>query len=240
LRLTPPTPSGVGCEADLRVGLCFFRPIPMPPLRTNVYIDGFNFYYGCVRGTACKWLDFRALCSQLLDPARNSIQEIKYFTARVDGRGDPHRPTRQDAFLRAIQAHDPDLRVILGHFLTNETYLPKADGTGSVRVLRTEEKGSDVNLATHLLWDAFAGRIDCAVLITNDSDLVEPVRIVRRELHLLVGVIFPVSNPGRRPSVALSKEASFVKQVRKSVLERSQLPDPVHSPTGDISKPAGW
>jgi uncharacterized LabA/DUF88 family protein len=212
----------------------------MAPLRTNVYIDGFNFYYGCVRGTAYKWLDFRALCSQLLDPVRNSVQEIKYFTARVDGRGDPQRPTRQDAFLRAVQAHDPRLRVVFGHFLTNETTLPKADGSGPVRVLRTEEKGSDVNLAAHLLWDAFAGKIDCAVLVTNDSDLVEPVKIVRRELQLTVGIIFPVSRSGRRPSVELSKEASFVKQVRKSVLERSQLPDPVRSASGDISKPPGW
>ena len=212
----------------------------MSALRTNVYIDGFNFYYGCVKGTACKWLDFRALCLQLFDPTRNTIETIKYFTARVDGRGDPHRPTRQDAFLRAMQAHDPKLQVILGHFLTNETTLPKADGTGAVRVLRTEEKGSDVNLATHLLWDAFARRIDCAVLITNDSDLVEPVRIVRQELGIPVGVFFPTSRPGRRPSVELSKQASFQKHVRTGALERSQLPNPVRSPSGDIFKPIAW
>lgn len=126
----------------------------MPPLSTNLYVDGFNFYYGCVKGTAHKWVDFRTLAHHLLDPTRNEIQTIKYFTARVDGRGDAHRPTRQNTFLRAIEAADPDLEILYGHFLTNETRMPRADGKGAVRVVKTEEKGSDVNLATHLVHDA--------------------------------------------------------------------------------------
>lgn len=212
----------------------------MSALRTNIYIDGFNFYYGCVKGTAYKWLDFRALCTYLLDTTKNRIEEIKYFTARVDGRGDPQRPTRQDAYLRAIQAADPRLEVVYGHFLTNETILPRADGKGVERVLRTEEKGSDVNLATHLLRDGYTGRMDCAVLVTNDSDLVEPVRIVRHELGLPVGIIFPVARKGRRPSAELSKEASFIRTVRSGALKHSQLPDPVKSLAGVISKPKTW
>lgn len=212
----------------------------MSALRTNLYIDGFNFYYGCVKSTSYKWVDFRALCTYLLDPAKNTVEQIKYFTARVDGRGDPQRPTRQDAYLRAIQAADARLTIVYGHFLTNETTLPRADGRGLVRVLRTEEKGSDVNLATHLLRDAFTGKMDCAVLVTNDSDLVEPLRIVRHELGLPVGIIFPVAQKGRRPSAELSKEASFIRRVRAGALKHSQLPDPVRSPAGDISKPTAW
>ena len=207
---------------------------------TNVYVDGFNFFYGCVKGTRWKWLDFRALCSNLLDPVKNDIHEINYFTARVDSRGDPSRATRQDTYLRAIRAADPKLRVVFGHFLTNEVTLPRADGLGMVRVLRTEEKGSDVNLATHLLRDAFSGRIDCAVLITNDSDLLEPVRVVRRELGLTVGILFPVARRGRRPSVVLEREATFVKRIRPGVLRESLLADPVSSPDGDIAKPTAW
>jgi len=45
-----------------------------------------------------------------------------------------------------------------------------------------EEKGSDVNLACHLVNDAWAGRFDAAVVISNDTDLVEPIRIVTQEL----------------------------------------------------------
>lgn len=210
------------------------------PRRTNVYVDGFNFYYGCVKDTPYKWLDFRALCHQVLKASKHDVQQIKYFTARVDGRGDPHRPTRQDAYLRAIQAADPQLSVILGHFLTNPTTLPRADGCGMARVLRTEEKGSDVNIATHLLRDAFTGAIDCAILMTNDSDLVEPVRIVRGELGIPVGVLSPTARPGRRASLALTREATFVRPIRPGALRRCQLPDPVRSAAGDIAKPTTW
>ncbi|MBX6364888.1 MAG: NYN domain-containing protein, partial [Gemmatimonadetes bacterium] len=140
----------------------------------------------------------------------------------------------------AIRAADPHLEVILGHFLTNEVRLPRADGAGLVRVVRTEEKGSDVNIATHLLHDAHRGAMECAVLITNDSDLLEPVRIVRQEIGLPVGILFPVANAGRKPSAELLQQASFVRQIRSSLLRQCQLPNPVPSPTGAIFKPAGW
>ncbi len=60
-----------------------------------------------------------------------------------------------------------------------------------MNVDQTEEKGSDVNLASHLLWDAFTGKIDVAVLITTDSDLAEPVKIVRSVVNLPVGILNP-------------------------------------------------
>ena len=65
----------------------FLPPIPS----TNVYVDGFNLYYGTTKGTPYKWLDIGHLC-RLLHP-NNSINRIKYFTARVSTRpGDPwHR-----------------------------------------------------------------------------------------------------------------------------------------------------
>ena len=67
------------------------------------------------------------------------------------------------------------------------------------RVIKTEEKGSDVNLATHLLHDAHIGRFDVAVVISNDSDLLEPIKIVREQLHKRVGILNPHRNPSRSP-----------------------------------------
>jgi hypothetical protein len=58
-------------------------------------------------------------------------------------------------------------------------YLTNVTSAQKVWVDKTEEKGSEVNLASHLLRDAFSKRFEVAVLITNDSDLAEPVRIVR-------------------------------------------------------------
>jgi len=79
------------------------------------------------------------------------------ITARVQARpGEADKPTRQDAYLRALGTL-PGLDIIFGQFLTHAVRLPRADGGGYETVLRTEEKGSDVNLATHLLHDAHRG-----------------------------------------------------------------------------------
>ena len=59
-------------------------------MRTYVYIDGFNFYYGAVKNTPYKWLDFKKLLQLLLDPKHNIIS-IKYFTAMVSGKIDPNQ-----------------------------------------------------------------------------------------------------------------------------------------------------
>ncbi len=68
---------------------------------TNFYIDAFNVYYGCLKGTAYKWLNLEALC-QLSFPS-DQVHRIRYFTARVKARpSDPQQPVRQAAYLRAL------------------------------------------------------------------------------------------------------------------------------------------
>lgn len=68
----------------------------MSVLRTYVYIDGFNFYYGQVKGTAYKWLNFESLVRNYLDLRKNSVEKIKYFTAKVKSRSsDPRQSSRQ-------------------------------------------------------------------------------------------------------------------------------------------------
>jgi uncharacterized LabA/DUF88 family protein len=208
-------------------------------LQTFVYVDGFNLYYGAVRGTPYRWLDIRRL-SELLLPG-HSIATIKYFTARVSARhGDPQKPTRQQIYLRALRTI-PGLEIIYGSFLSHDVMMPLAEPTPGgprfVRVTRTEEKGSDVNIATHLMHDAYRRLFQAAVLMTNDSDLLEPIRIVRQELKLDVGIL----NPHRQtPSRVLIQHASFVKQIRPGVLRSSQFPDTLSDANGTFRKPPGW
>jgi uncharacterized LabA/DUF88 family protein len=208
-------------------------------MRTRVYIDGFNLFYGCLKGTPFKWLDVGRLSAHLLKP--NDVVSIKYFAARVAAtRRDPGQARRQDVYFRALRTV-PDLEIILGHFLTHTVRRSRADGGGTVRVLQTEEKGSDVNLATHLIHDAHRGLMECAVLVTNDSDLAEPVRIARREIGIRVGVIPPTLGPGRHPSRELIEHATFVRRIRKGVLRESQFPDRVLTGHGEeIWKPRSW
>jgi hypothetical protein len=93
-----------------------------------------------------------------------------------------------------------------------------------------------VNLATHLIADAYEDAFDVAALITNDSDLLEPVRLVRSRLKKTVGIL----NPQRHPAFVLKQAASFFKQMRPAALKASQLPDELQDAVGRFRKPAAW
>jgi uncharacterized LabA/DUF88 family protein len=208
-------------------------------MRTIVYIDGFNLYYGAVKGTPHKWLDLKTLCQKLLEP-RNRIVAIKYFTARVSGANDPSKPLRQENYLRALKQHTPEIAVHYGHFLSHAVKAPLADppdnGQRFVKVIKTEEKGSDVNLAVHLLNDAWLDAYDCAVVVSNDSDLAESLRLVKQHHRKVIGLIFPRYKG--HPSRELMKYADFVKKIRPGVLASSQLPSPI--PCTNLHKPEEW
>ena len=207
-------------------------------MKTYVYVDAFNLYFGAVKGTPYKWLDLGKLCSILLP--KHQLERIKYFTAIVRPRpNDPGQPGRQRIYLRALRTL-PNLEIILGHFLTHRVMMPlatpPAHGSGFVEVLKTEEKGSDVNLATHLLHDAYLKHFECAVVVSGDSDLFAPIDIVIGELCLPVGVI----NPQKKPCRVLERRATFYKQVRPSTIRRSQFPNTMIDSSGTFSKPPGW
>jgi len=208
-------------------------------MATAVYVDGFNLYYGALRAPGRKWLDLNEFCRKLLP--KNDVQLIRYFTAKVNGATDAGAPQRQDVYLRALRTIS-HLEIHLGQFTTRNVWMPLANpptsGPRKACVVKTEEKGTDVNLASHLLNDAFQGRFDTAVIISNDSDLAEPVTLARYELGRTVGVINP--HPVNRKSVRLSQDASFFKQIRAGVVESSQFPNPMSDATGRFTKPSSW
>lgn len=208
------------------------------PHRTIVYVDGFNFYYGAVKGTAWKWLDPAALFNNVLGP-QNELVKIKYFTARIQpSPNDPTVQNRQDAYLRALKAHCPLIELYYGHFLRHRISMEHANPPpSSVEVWKNEEKGSDVNLALHVLNDAWLNAYDCAVIVSNDSDLAESLRLVKVQNHKLIGLVTPGA-PKRKTSLQLKRHADFVKPIRTWMLKSSQLPDPI--PGTKIHKPAGW
>lgn len=213
-------------------------------MRTHVYIDGFNLYYGCLKRTKCKWLDLNALCSRMLPS--HSIAMIKYFTALVKSRpDDPNQRNRQLTYLRALKTIG-NLRVIQGSFLESERCLPISDSCKLsvpgkyprklIKVIKSEEKGSDVNIASHLLIDGFRRLYEVAVVISNDSDLAEPIRMVRSDLGLRIGII----NPHEHHSIILKPLATFLKRIRKSDLESCQFPVTLRDKYGEFHKPDSW
>lgn len=212
--------------------------MPKQPHRTIVYIDGFNFYYGAIKGTQYKWLDPVKLFQSVLG-SQNKLVKIKYFTARVQPTlNDPDVNIRQDTYLRALQAHCPIVELYYGHFLRHKISMENANPPpSSVQVWKNEEKGSDVNLALHVLNDAWLDSYDCAVIVSNDSDLADSLRLVKEQHKKVIGLVTPGA-PIRKTSRQLEKYADFVKPIRTWALKTSQLPSPV--PGANIHKPASW
>ena len=193
---------------------------------------------GALKGTPWKWLDLPALLATVLQP-HHDILTVKYFTARVSGTpAEPSKPQRQDVYLRALRRYRPEVEVYFGHFLSHRVRAPLAEPAGDQRtaeVIRTEEKGSDVNLAVHLINDGWLDAYDCAVVVSNDSDIAEAMRLVRHHHGKRIGLVTPGTG---RPSRQLMAHADFARHVRPNALRRSQLPDPI--PGTNIRKPARW
>ncbi len=214
-------------------------------MKANVYVDGFNLYFGALRGTPYKWLDLSSICKRLL-PNRE-INRIRYFTARVSPLPhNPDAPDRQDAYIRALETL-PDVTVHFGRFSSHPAYAPVFPlvypalnrPARTVRVLKTEEKRSDVNLATLMMVDCVDDDVDEVVVISNDSDLLLPIELAATRFGMVVGVI----SPHRRTniSVELLQAATWTyKTINRSVLAASQFPDVVQHLRGPITKPASW
>lgn len=211
--------------------------------RTRVYIDGFNFYYAAFRrgGFAdYKWLDLVQFSDGALP--RNDVELVRFFTARLDpSRGRAGQRSRQDVYLEAL-ATLPRLTIHLGEFVEHakrqRLVHPPSGGARTAEVWVPEEKGSDVNLASHLLLDAFRGAFDVAVVVSNDADLLEPLRMVREELGRTVGVL-RVEGGQRR--CIFSGRADFIRTVRRGHFAAAQLPQELTGAHGRrISKPREW
>ena len=219
----------------------------------NVYIDGFNLYYCAVKGTSFKWLDLNKLCSNLF-PNKN-IDRIYYFTAKVKApRHDPDAPTRQEIYWRALKTI-PNLKIIKGHFVRWPRWMPKyplqyvasKKTPVMVQVERTEEKGSDVNLAAMLVYDNRLQNNNESIVISNDSDLSLAIEIVTRKLNQTVIVVNPNRTSRARKdknckiSADLKRVAtSYLSSINDRVLADSQFPPTLTDSVGPISKPQSW
>lgn len=256
-------------------------------IRTYVYIDGFNLYYGALKGTPFRWLNPVALAAQLV-PASHTISKVKYFSARVSGAADPSSPRRQQAYISAL-ATLPEVQTYFGRFLSKavwrpitnfpvaaatinsanpvtlpqgthdvvggslkgvqhlvvDTYPPRQAQRGRVpaplsdalivQVHSMEEKGSDVNLGAHLLNDAWKQMFDAAIVISNDTDLVTPIRMVAVERQKPVFVVCP----GRwQMAPGLAQVATYKRHIHRSMLSTAQFPDTIPGTT--VRKPVNW
>ncbi len=211
----------------------------------NVYVDGFNLYRQKLKHhPEAKWLDLETLAQMLLPT--HSIKRIRYFTAMVRPvlGTDPRAPIRQQTYLRALQTNSK-VTVHQGQFRNDARMMPalpvRFDDAGEivrVRVRKTEEKGSDVNLASYMVFDACRDDADLYVLMSNDSDFAAMLAIINDELDKKWALLSPVDNPNQR---LLALNPVLIKRIRRGALLASRFPDELHSETyGTLRCPETW
>ena len=128
---------------------------------------------------------------------KHDILKIKYFTAKVSPQLhnlDCHK--RQYTYIRALQSLDC-CEIYYGFYLSNIKKAPLAKPIKKKRfinIIHTEEKGSDVNLATQLLLDGFRNKYDSAIVISNDSDFATTIQVVKDELKKILVLFLLIKN----------------------------------------------
>ena len=215
--------------------------------KTLVYIDGYNLYYGLLKGLPSgKWLNLRALAAAMFKE-EHEILSVKYFTARV--RTYPHdivAEERQKIYLQALAAFG-GVEIVEGFYSKKKAWLPHVNGkckvceespAGMAHVVKLEEKRSDVNLAVTALVDAVHSDADCFALITGDSDQAGTVYALRREFRKTVLVF----NPRETVSDHLKRAATYYAHIPRELPAKCQLPEiiPIGPHGRTIHRPAAW
>jgi len=211
----------------------------------NIYVDGFNLYRQKLQyHPDTKWLDLPAL-AQLLIPT-HTVNRVRYFTAMVRPAlgTDPRAPIRQQTYVRALQT-DPKVTVHEGQFRNDTRMMPAipisfdAEGRiNRVKVRKTEEKGSDVNLASYMIFDACRDDADLFVLVSNDSDFAAMLTLLSEELGKRWALLSPVERPNQR---LRDLNPLFIKTIRRGALLACPLPDVILSAQhGRLARPDAW
>ena len=230
-------------------------------LRTRVYIDGYNLYYGCLRKTAFKWLDLRALADTVLQSIRIDVGgipasmvldplAIKFFTAPIlkNFARSADSVSCQMAYHQALRGHlGTAVRVIEGYFSAElarahryEKGTPARDSE-LVDIWKLVEKQSDVALALHAYGDALRAEVDHIVIVTNDTDVVPCLDLIRAHTKASIGLVVPTRHQERTVNGDLSRRVDWVRaHLNDDELAACQLPNMVKLGQQAIHKPLSW
>lgn len=199
--------------------------------RVILYVDGFNLYFGIKSAgfTYCRWLDVKKLGLSLL--IRNQkLVETKYFTSRVSN--NPDKQKRQTTYIEALET--TGVKIYYGHYQSTRSECKTCGSIWSTY----NEKMTDVNIATQMIFDAYSDKYDMAMLISGDSDLVPPIKAIHETFpNKRVFIAFPPKR--HNSSIANVAKGSLV--IGRKSLIGSQLPTEVIKVDGIIlRKPVEW
>lgn len=218
-------------------------------------MDGYNLFYGCLKGTPFKWLDVAALLRQILhqqDP--DSVLSLtKYFTSHVLGKFSVHgqeSERAQQAYLRALQA-TKEIDVVLGRYSARKDralrFCKPPNLAKRVSIWRLEEKETDVSIAISMYRDVVLGEVDQILLVSNDSDMCPALQFIRQDFpKIRIGLVVP-SRPdkgedsNRVVTEHLVQHADWTRSViQDRELASCQFPDRVRTGGKPADKPSLW
>lgn len=201
-------------------------------MRVIAYIDGFNLYFG-LRDKGWRrfyWLDVKLLAQNLLKFNQQLVM-TKYFTARIIGA--PDKQKRQSTFIEALETLS-NLKIFYGKYQLNPRECPNCGFKDKV----PNEKMTDVNIAVEMFSDAINDKFDIALLLSADSDLVPPVRVIK---NTFTQKRIVVAFPPKRSSVELENIAHACLRIGRANFARSLFPDKVRKADGFIlQRPSTW
>ena len=224
-------------------------------MKTIIYIDGFNLYYGAISNTPYKWLDVVNLFTHISkdQEPETEIIKVKYFTAPVMGKVARHglkAMESQNIYHKALRALHPEkFQLIQGYFQVEERHLPRfkkpINKDNTVAVWKIEEKKTDVNIALEMFIDA-QNEADQIVLVSNDTDLLPAILKIREHSQKVkIAVIIPrkedLKNSSRPANKELLKNADWIRHhITKEELKQAQLPDKIPTKKKPVFKPTYW
>jgi 6-hydroxy-3-succinoylpyridine 3-monooxygenase len=230
-------------------------------LRTRVYIDGYNLYYGCLRNSTDKWLDVRALIERILPsilfeqngkPVRFAFQApaVKYFTAPIltaFAKSDDSVAC-QYHYHTALCAHLGDaLEMIKGYHDAKPARAhvweegKAARECKMIEIWKLEEKQSDVAFALNAFSDAIRNEVDQVIAVTNDSDFAPAMKMIRHHTQAVVGLIAPARQKTRNVNAELQKHAHWTRtHILDEEFSQSQLPPVIRLKNKVVHKPLSW
>ena len=225
-------------------------------MRTILYIDGYNLYYGLLKNSPYKWLDICRLFTRLLHEQNpsNNLLKVVYFTAPAKANMASHGAASaqaQQTYHQALQhLYKEQLDIQLGRHSVQALPLPAYQKGEPCNkqvkqwVWLMEEKETDVNIAIQMYRDGIKSHCDQVVLCSNDSDLSPAIKAIAEDLpHIKLGVILPIPlhSQNRRPSHALTTYANWVRKgIASKELEEAQLPKLIPTHKKPIRKPPHW
>jgi uncharacterized LabA/DUF88 family protein len=205
-------------------GFLFFQEGPLK--RVQCYIDGFNLYHALAdtRINHLKWLNLRSLAEAFIQPSKEALHEVFYFTAYAKWL--PHAMVRHRAYIKALEAYN--VTPILGHFKEKKMSCNKCGARWTSR----EEKGTDTNFVIQLIQEAHQNRFDKAIIMTADSDMVPAIHMV---LDTFPEKKILVCTPYHRYDIAREiRNTVETRKMKLNHLQNNLLPQKVYCPAGKV------